>query len=67
MDAINPQHYIGANGTQLVEVLKEFLTKEEYIGWCKGSIVSYLLRANRKNGEEDYRKAQKICEFLVEK
>lgn len=48
-DNVNhPSHYVGRNGLEAVDVLKEFLTPEEFMGWCKGNALKYLLRAGRK-------------------
>lgn len=61
-----PAHYMGRNGLEGIEVLRQFLTPEEYLGWCKGNALKYLLRAGRKNdANEDVAKAGKMCEFYL--
>lgn len=67
-DNVNhPSHYVGRNGLEAVDVLKEFLTPEEFMGWCKGNALKYLLRAGRKNDvREDVAKAEKMCVFFQE-
>lgn len=45
-DNVNhPSHYVGRNGLEVVDVPKEFLTPEEFMGWCKGNALKCLLRA----------------------
>lgn len=60
----NPSHYKGRNGLECVDVLQAFLTPEEFLGWCKGNALKYLLRAGKKGSAlEDVAKAGKLCEF----
>lgn len=54
-----PSHYIGVNGMEVEEVLREFLPKikDGYVAHRVGSAVEYLLRHPEKNKEEDILKA----------
>jgi hypothetical protein len=49
-------------------VMELLLTREEFIGFMKGSILKYSLRAGRKDGTDDEAKAahyfQKLNEIL---
>ena len=49
------------------EVLEVILTKEEFIGFLKGNIMKYSLRAGRKPGSDDAAKARHYMEKLAEK
>ena len=41
------------------------MTAEEFKGFLKGLIIKYLIRADKKNGLEDYEKAQWYLNYLV--
>lgn len=52
-------------------VMESVLTREEFIGYLKGCILKYSLRAGRKEGTDDAGKArhymQKLAETLQER
>lgn len=63
----NPSHYgLGNTGVEAIDVIEASLTKDEYIGYLRGNIIKYQLRANKKNGTEDLRKADIYSGWLVE-
>lgn len=64
-DNINPSHYKAGN-IEVIDIMKDQLSKEEFKGFCKGLIIKYLCRADHKNGLEDYKKAQWYMNKLVE-
>lgn len=60
------EHY-QAMDMQPIEVMQRVLTFEEYLGFLKGNIIKYCMRAGRKQGEEaskDYAKAKRYAELL---
>ncbi len=60
------EHY-QAMDMQPIEVMQKVLTCEEYLGFLKGNIIKYCMRAGRKQGEEaskDYAKAKRYAELL---
>lgn len=61
---INPEHY-KTGGLEVIKILKIKMTKEEFKGFCKGLIIKYMLRADTKNGVEDYKKAQWYLKCLI--
>jgi antitoxin component YwqK of YwqJK toxin-antitoxin module len=61
----NPPHY-GQGQIEAIEYIKDFLTKEEFIGYLRGNIAKYLHRWRYKNGLEDLRKAQWYLNALIE-
>lgn len=63
-DAINPSHYRSGK-IEVIEIMKDQLSKEQFIGFCKGLILKYLCRADHKNGLEDYKKAQWYLNYLI--
>lgn len=67
-DAINPDHYKN-NGLETIDVIKAWLTKEEYIGFLKGNMLKYQSRAGKKenNSElQDYKKINWYQNKLIE-
>lgn len=68
-DLINhPSHYAREGGKhECIEVLKEWMPKESYLGFLRGNAIKYLCRAGKKNNEaEDLQKAQFYINRLVE-
>lgn len=61
----SPAHY-KQGGLEVITILRKKLTKEEFKGFCKGNILKYVLRAEYKNGAEDYRKAAQYLKWLTE-
>lgn len=62
----NPSHYeIGQTGLEAIDVIEATLSKEQYIGYLRGNILKYQLRANKKNGSEDLKKADIYSGWLV--
>lgn len=61
---VNPSHYKGKK-TELIDVLKDYLNPEEFKGFCKGLAIKYIVRADKKNGVEDYEKAQWYLQCLT--
>lgn len=64
-DNINPEHYKKGK-LEVIDIMTDQLSKEEFKGFCKGLIIKYLCRADHKNGLEDYKKAQWYLNKLIE-
>jgi hypothetical protein len=47
-------------------VMEAVLTHEEFVGFLKGNIIKYSLRAGRKDGSDDAGKAQHYMQKLRE-
>ena len=69
-DMVNhPAHYqLEVDGAQIevTKLIETVLTKEEYIGFLKGNILKYHIRAKNKNGKEDVKKAHFYSKILDE-
>lgn len=63
-DAINPPHY-KQGSIEVIEILKDQLSTNEFRGFCKGLILKYIFRADHKNGVEDYKKAQWYLNVMI--
>lgn len=48
------------------EIMEAVLTCDEFIGYLKGSILKYSLRAGRKEGTDDAAKAKHYAQKLQE-
>lgn len=46
------KHYDLWNGFEAIDVIKQVLTYEEYVGYLKGNILKYQLRLSKKDGIE---------------
>lgn len=67
---VGGDHYKTLGDYQPWDVLKHWLTPEEYRGWMKGNAIVYLARERQKGGDIDVAKAshhlQKLLEVLEE-
>lgn len=68
-DKINsPNHYkLEGLNCETIDVVKARLGKEGFKSFCVGNILKYILRAEKKNGLEDYKKAHKYLDWLIER
>lgn len=60
-------HYASLGIYQPWDVLKAWLTEEEYRGWQKGNAIVYIARERQKGGDLDIKKALHHLEKLTEK
>lgn len=54
----HPSHYGGDTTYEVIKVLKEWLTTEQYQGFLLGNSIKYQARYRHKGGIEDLKKAQ---------
>ncbi len=66
-DNVNsPNHYkLEGLNCETIDVVKARLGKEGFKSFCVGNILKYILRAEKKNGLEDYKKARKYLDWLI--
>lgn len=64
-DAINPNHYKSSN-MECIDALAETLGSDGIKSFCKGNVIKYLWRYEKKNGVEDLKKAKWYLEKLIE-
>lgn len=67
IDNVNsPKHYeLKGLGIEAIDIIKSNLGKEGFKNYCKGNVIKYILRAEKKNGIEDYKKAQKYLGWII--
>ena len=63
----NPNHYKLSCGIESIEIIKRVLGTQGFVAFCLGNILKYLIRAEKKNGKEDYKKAVKYLEWIIER
>ncbi|ERK68501.1 hypothetical protein HMPREF1984_00547 [Leptotrichia sp. oral taxon 215 str. W9775] len=62
----SPKHYqLEGLNVGSIEVIKSVLGQEGFKSFCKGNILKYLIRAEKKNGLEDYRKAKTYLDWFL--
>lgn len=63
----NPNHYkLDGLDIEVKDVIKSALGTVGFLGFYKGNIIKYMLRASKKNGLEDYKKARQYLDWLIE-
>lgn len=61
----HPAHYGGAdNPHEVIKVLESWLNRDEFIGFCKGNVIKYQARAQKKAGAQDYAKSAWYAAYL---
>lgn len=62
----NPKHYIGRYGLEVIDVVNQFICyiDDPYAAHLWANAIEYLLRAPRKNGNEDLQKALRNLKML---
>lgn len=66
MDKVNhPSHYTTGE-IETIDYIRDKLTKEEFIGYCKGNILKYISREKYKGGKEDLEKAAVYLRWAIE-
>ncbi len=61
------EHYASMGGLEPIELMQLVLSYDELIGFLKGNIIKYTLRAGKKQGEaaeKDVAKAKRYTEWL---
>lgn len=61
----NPSHYTNG-GIEFIEVLRAKLSSDEFRGFLKGNVIKYTLRAEHKDGAQDYAKGARYAKWLAE-
>ena len=67
-DNVNsPSHYkLDGLNIESIDVIKSILGEEGFKAFCHGNALKYLTRANKKNGIEDFKKAQVYLKWYIE-
>lgn len=66
-DNVNhPKHY-NTGKIEVIRIMEDQLTDEEYRGYIKGQVLKYITRERYKNGLEDLQKAAWYLNRLIKK
>ena len=60
-----PKHYADKE-IEVIDYIKDTLTKEQYEGFCVGNVIKYISRYKFKGGVEDLKKAQVYLGWAIE-
>ena len=64
----HPIHYGGDTEYECIKVLNAWMTKDEFIGFCKGNALKYLCRSGKKDEIlQEYNKAKWYIEKMIER
>ena len=67
VDMVNhPAHYTSGK-IEVIRIMEDQLTDEEYRGYIKGQVIKYVTRERHKNGLEDLKKAAWYLNRLIQK
>ena len=63
----SPKHYLipGCN-FESIDIIRQRLGDVGFMFFLEGNVSKYLIRAEKKNGNEDYEKAKKYLSWLVD-
>lgn len=64
-NVIKPSHYQVAGGREVIELMEEGMTKEQFEGFLMGNVLKYMYRYPYKNGIEDLNKAAEYLKMLI--
>lgn len=63
----SPSHYrLEGLNCETIDVVKARLGKEGFKAFCVGNVIKYVLRAEKKNGLEDYKKSKQYLDWIIE-
>ena len=65
-NVIRPSHYTDKQ-IEVIDYIRDTLTKEEYIGYCIGNVIKYVSRWRKKGGIEDLEKARVYLNWAIER
>ena len=63
----HPLRYGGDTPYECIKVLKAWLSREEYLGWLKGTMIKYLCRIGKKDDElQELNKVKFYLDKMIE-
>lgn len=63
----SPNHYkLEGLNCETIDIVKARLGKEGFKAFCVGNVIKYVLRAEKKNGLEDYKKSRQYLNWIIE-
>lgn len=65
IDMVNSPNHYTAGQFEVIDVIKDWLTEEEFRGYIKGNLIKYIARERLKNGDEDIKKSIFYLNYLM--
>jgi len=66
VDLVNhPPHYT-QGGIECIDAIRASMSKEQFLGYCKGNSLKYQWRYEAKGGVEDLKKAQWYLDRMIQ-
>lgn len=59
-----PEHY-NKGRIECIEAIKESMTEEAFLGFCKGNVLKYVWRYEHKGGTTDIKKAETYINYML--
>jgi hypothetical protein len=63
-DPINPSHY-RQGSIECIDAIRASMSKEQFLGYCKGNSLKYQWRYEAKGGVEDLKKAKWYLDRMI--
>lgn len=65
--AQHPDHYC-AGGIECISAIRASLSRDAYLGYCKGNLLKYIWRYEKKHEDplQDLLKAKDYLEWMIE-
>tara|TARA_Y100000114_G_C11571900_1_gene236819 strand:- start:49 stop:441 length:393 start_codon:yes stop_codon:yes gene_type:complete len=60
----NPDHY-NLGSIECIEAIRESMSKEAFMGFCKGNVLKYVWRYELKGGGQDLKKAKQYIDYML--
>lgn len=64
-DPVNSPNHYNSGKIEVIKMIEDQLSPEEYRGYIKGNVIKYIMRERHKNGLEDLKKAQWYLSRLI--
>lgn len=64
-DINHPKHYTSGS-LEVIHVIRDSSTPEEYEGFLVNNVKKYIMRYKHKNGVQDLKKAKVYLSWLIE-
>lgn len=61
----HPEHYTSGS-VECIEAIRASMTPEEFAGYCKGNVIKYVWRYQKKGGSMDLEKAAVYLDWMVD-
>ena len=66
-DNVNhPAHYQTEGGIECIDMIRSTLGKEGFVAYCRGNVLKYIVRYDRKGGVESLEKARWYLNAMID-